>query len=229
MFLPRRLALLALLFSLTACYHGLRYQRPGEFQPMRQVAPGWNEHGVASWYGRPFHGRPTADGETYDMNGLSCAHKTLPLGTVVRVTNLANGKRLDLRVNDRGPYIHGRIIDCSRAAAHHLGFLNAGITPVEIVVVAAGAGGSPIYQETPDGGTYAYALQLGAFTDATGAQALTERLVRDGRTPHIEVAQVGNRRLHRVRLGRYPSKAAADQAAASLYAEGYDIYLALAE
>jgi len=194
---------------------------------MQAVAPGWTERGIASWYGRPFHGRPTANGEIYDMDRLSCAHKTLPLGTVVRVTNLTNGSSLDLRVNDRGPYVHGRIVDCSRGAARRLGFLVAGTAPVQIEVVRAGPGSRPHYRETPTGPTYAYTLQLGAFTNPAGAQALASRLRRDGLTPRIEVATVNGRRFHRVRTGRYPSKVAAIEAAASLYAQGYDIYLAL--
>ena len=225
----RHLALVALLIALAACHRGVRYERPRDFRPMEAVAPGWTERGIASWYGRPFHGRQTANGEVYDMNRLSCAHKTLPLGTVVRVTNLANGRSLDLRVNDRGPYVHGRIVDCSRAAAQRLGFLDAGTTPVEIEVVAAGAGERPLYQETPEGGVYAYTLQLGAFSDPAGAQALAARLRGDGLTPRIEVAVVNGRRFYRVRTGHYPSKAAAAEAAASLYAQGYDIYLALAQ
>jgi len=226
----RLTTLVVLLVALTACHRGVRYQRPEDFRSMRQVAPGWTERGIASWYGRPFDGRPTANGEIYDMNRLSCAHKTLPLGTVVRVTNLANHRHLDLRVNDRGPYVHGRIVDCSRAAARRLGFLDAGTVPVKLQVVRAGRGGRPAYREGPNGGGhYAYTLQLGAFTDPAGAQALAARLRRDGMTPRIEVAMVNGRRFHRVRTGRYPSKAAADQAAASLYAQGYDIYLALAQ
>ncbi|HBB41833.1 MAG: septal ring lytic transglycosylase RlpA family lipoprotein [Nitrospirae bacterium CG18_big_fil_WC_8_21_14_2_50_70_55] len=224
----RHLTVLLLLLAFAAC-HLVRYERPGAFQPMERVEPGWTERGVASWYGRPFHGRPTASGETFDMDRLSCAHKTLPLGTVVRVTNLATGQKLDLRVNDRGPYIHGRIIDCSRAAARSLGFFGAGITPVEIEVVSAGAGPTLTYQETASGGDYAYTLQLGAFSDLGRARALAQRLVNDGVTPRIEAAGEGSRRLYRVRAGRYPSKDAADQSAATLYAQGYDIYLALAD
>ncbi len=227
---PRQLSLLLLLIALSACHRGVRYQRPEQFRPMRQVAPGWTERGIASWYGRPFHGRPTASGEIYDMDRLSCAHKTLPLGTVVRVTNLSNHRQLDLRVNDRGPYVHGRIVDCSRAAARRLGFLEAGTAPVRIEVVRAGGGESPTYREArKGGGHYAYTLQLGAFTDPARARALARRLRGDGLTPRIEVATVGGRRFHRVRTGRYPSKAAAARAAASLYAQGYDIYLALAQ
>lgn len=94
--------------------------------------PGYDETGIASWYGEPFHGRPTANGERFDMNALSAAHKTLPLPSLVRVTNLQNGRSLKLRVNDRGPFVHGRVIDVSRRAAQLLGFQRAGTARVRV-------------------------------------------------------------------------------------------------
>lgn len=108
--------------------------RPISRPPFRTIPPQFRLTGFASWYGIPFHGRITANGEVYDMNGLSAAHKTLPFGTMVRVTNLDNGLSLDLRINDRGPYIAGRIIDVSRRAAHLLGFQEAGLANVNIVL-----------------------------------------------------------------------------------------------
>jgi rare lipoprotein A len=96
---------------------------------------GWREQGVASWYGEPFHGRRTASGEVYDMNRISAAHRTLPFGAVVRVTNLDNGRRLDLRINDRGPFVKNRILDVSRAAAIELGMIGPGTARVELRVL----------------------------------------------------------------------------------------------
>ena len=94
--------------------------------------------GISSFYAEDFHGKLTANGEVYDMYGLSAAHKTLPLNTIVRVTNLSNGKSQILRINDRGPYIDGRILDCSYGAAKKLDFLTEGTTEVEIVVMEWG-------------------------------------------------------------------------------------------
>ena len=94
--------------------------------------------GISSYYGTKFHGKLTANGEVYDMYGLTAAHKTLPLNTIIRVTNLSNGMSQILRVNDRGPYIDGRILDCSYGAAKKLGFLEEGTTEVEVVVVEWG-------------------------------------------------------------------------------------------
>lgn len=93
------------------------------------------EVGVASWYGEDFHGNPTASGEIYDMNELTAASRNLPLGTKLQVTNLKNHRSLVLRVNDRGPYIPGRFLDVSKAAAEQLGFVRAGLARVEAKVV----------------------------------------------------------------------------------------------
>jgi len=94
------------------------------------------ETGIASWYGPKFHGRPTANGEVFDMNGLSAAHRTLPLPSMVRVTNLENGRSMKLRVNDRGPFAHGRIIDISRRGAQLLGFHKKGTARVQVEIIA---------------------------------------------------------------------------------------------
>ena len=101
----------------------------------RTIPPSFQVTGAASWYGIPFHGRRTANGEVFDMNGISAAHKTLPFGTRVRVTNLDNGSSLVLRINDRGPFIEGRVLDVSRRAAQLLGFQQAGLANVRIVMV----------------------------------------------------------------------------------------------
>jgi rare lipoprotein A len=108
---------------------------PGPLPVIFQAMPK-GEVGVASWYGSKHQGKATASGETFDMNRFTAAHRELPLGTTVRVTNLVNLKSIVLRVNDRGPGIDGRLIDVSWAAAKKLGFLNAGLTPVEVEVVS---------------------------------------------------------------------------------------------
>jgi rare lipoprotein A len=92
--------------------------------------------GLASWYGEEFQGNPTASGETYDMNGLTAAHRTLPLGTKLRVTNLRNNRSLVVRINDRGPFIHDRLLDVSRAVAWRLGFMGSGLARVRTEVIS---------------------------------------------------------------------------------------------
>lgn len=96
------------------------------------------QSGMASWYGGKFHGRKTANGETYNMNAMTAAHKTLPFGTRVRVTNTRNGDTTVVRINDRGPFIAGRIIDLSRAAAADIGVTNSGVAPVKISILGKG-------------------------------------------------------------------------------------------
>jgi rare lipoprotein A len=100
-----------------------------------QVAGPYYEVGIASWYGPGFDGNLTANGEVYDMNGISAAHKTLPFGTVVRVVEFSTGKSIVVRINDRGPFIEGRIIDLSKGAARELGIINKGITKVGLRII----------------------------------------------------------------------------------------------
>ena len=104
---------------------GKRYQTLAD-------SKGFEQQGPASWYGNPFHGRKTANGETYNMNEMTAAHKELPLGTHVEVTNLSNGRKVVVRINDRGPFHGNRVLDLSRAAAEELGTLNAGVAQVQI-------------------------------------------------------------------------------------------------
>lgn len=101
-------------------------------------ASAWTQTGIASWYGQPFHGRTTASGERFDMNKLTCAHKTLPFGTRLRVENLDNGRAVTLRVNDRGPFVEGRILDVSRGAAEELEMIGPGTARVRISVLGPG-------------------------------------------------------------------------------------------
>ncbi len=96
----------------------------------------YDETGIGSWYGAKFHGRKTANGEIYDMNGISAAHRTIPLPSFVRVTNLENGRTLNVRINDRGPYAHGRILDLSRRAAQLLGFQKQGTASIRVRILA---------------------------------------------------------------------------------------------
>jgi rare lipoprotein A len=100
-----------------------------------QLDVGLKDRGFASWYGEQFHGKQAANGELFDMEALTAAHRTLPLGSMVRVVNLANGKHVHVRINDRGPYVNGRILDLSHAAAAHLGMVEGGLSLVQLEVV----------------------------------------------------------------------------------------------
>src|SRR6266511_5203751 len=130
--------------------------------PPRPAISGSEEAGLASWYGYPHHGRRTASGEVYDMRDLTAAHRTLPLGTRLMVTNADNGQVVGVRINDRGPFVQGRILDLSQGAARLLGAVGAGVIPVRLRVVALPGDGAIGAGRTSSGG--AVSGQLGAFT-----------------------------------------------------------------
>lgn len=141
----------------------------------------YRERGVASWYGTKFHGRPTANGETYDMFAMTAAHKTLPIPAYVKVTNLDNGRSVIVRVNDRGPFLHDRIIDLSYAAAKRLGYANKGTARVEVEAIDPHRYQRDNYVEQPKieneqpvkPGPY---LQVGAFSSGLSALQLQSRV-----------------------------------------------------
>lgn len=137
--------------------------------------------GVASWYGPKFHGRLTANGETYDMHGLTAAHKTLPFNTKLRVTNLNNGKSVVLRINDRGPFLHNRIIDLSKGAAVAVDMIETGTAPVMLEVL-----------EMPNTCNL-YMLQIASFADPENAQNMLDKLTASGVGAEIQKAGVYNR------------------------------------
>jgi rare lipoprotein A len=148
---------------------------------MAEVSPGWTQVGRASWYGDQFHGRATASGETFDMHSMTAAHRTLPLGTWIDVTNLDNGRHAELRVNDRGPFVRGRILDVSRAAARKLGFLVDGTAKVKIVVTAPP--------------TACREIQVGAYREAGNAEAMVARVESDGESARTEPGPDGLTRV----------------------------------
>lgn len=156
----------------------------------RPVPVGWTEEGVASWYGTPFHGRLTASGERYDMDGPTAAHPALPFGTVVEVHNLDNGRRSRLRINDRGPFVGGRIIDVSRHGARELGMLGPGTARVRLRVVES--------HDPPS----CWQVQAGSFGSRDNAEARRNRLRADGLEAHVVRVNSG---LHRVFVGPFDS------------------------
>ena len=136
----------------------------------------FRERGTASWYGRKFHGRPTSTGEPYDMYAMTAAHPTLPLPSYVRVTNLENGRSVVVRVNDRGPFLRGRVIDLSAAAAHRLGYMDAGSAPVEVEMIATAV--TPAAQ--PAARTATTATPVAASAASAVASAMTDVTKADG-------------------------------------------------
>jgi rare lipoprotein A len=172
------------------------------YQPIPH-ARGFEQEGIASWYGREFHGRKTSNGETYDMYAVTAAHKTLPLGTYVRVRNLRNGKTLDVRINDRGPFARGRIIDLSYAAAKTLGVVGPGTAPVKITALGAPADGGTAGGYIPiDYYSGNFTFQVGAFAERANARRLVGELNRRYRNAHMTTYFDGQRTFYRVRVGR---------------------------
>jgi rare lipoprotein A len=162
------------------------------------------EEGLASWYGGKFQGRRTASGEIFDTRQLTAAHRSLPFGTRVLVTNLENGKSVTVRINDRGPFVTGRVIDLSLAAAAAIGLTGRGVTPVRLEVLdgdpGAGRAAGPVVTapEPPD----SYLLQVGSFRLRANAQRLLARLQDGGFAGELEQAAGG---VTRVVIRRVPS------------------------
>lgn len=163
-----RVALAALLvFSSAACA-----KRAKARVPVLPAVIGATETGTASWYGAPYHGRPAASGEIYDMEQFTAAHRTLPFQTWVEVTNLLNGKQVEVRINDRGPFVDGRIIDLSYAAARAVDMLRTGVAPVRLrVVPPPPSPPAPAVASAPPS-TESYTVQAGAFADPQRAENL---------------------------------------------------------
>jgi len=168
--------------------------RPGE-QPGEPF-----EEGKASWYGAPFHGRRASNGEIYDMNKLTAAHRTLPFNTVVRVTNVTNGKSTTVRITDRGPFVDNRIIDLSFAAAEEIDSVGPGVVPVRLDILSA---------IDPTAGYFT--VQIGAFRERANAERLRTRLNASYSPIQIIEFPTDNGAFYRVRVGKVSGEQAAQQ------------------
>jgi len=211
------------------------YEVDGErYEPLTTDVP-FTERGLASWYGNKFHGRPTSSGEVYNMYAMTAAHPTLPIPSYARVRNPANGREVIVRVNDRGPFHKGRVIDLSYTAALKLDLLR-GVAHVEVsrityaeiraglwaappadppaVFVPEAAPGGPLRDTTPRAaaGAGIYWLQFGAFSKLDGAEALRQRVAQAdmGLLPMLTIVREAG--LHRLRAGPFPD---ADEARAT--------------
>jgi rare lipoprotein A len=208
--------------------------------PVAPARIGTTETGVASWYGIPYHGRRAASGEIYDMGKLTAAHRQLPFETWIEVTNLANGKIVDVRINDRGPFVHGRILDVSQAAARELDMLRAGTARVRVRVISAPPplvpAASPVAVPTsapvspspaapvPTAAREAiavdlHAVQAGVFADRDHAEALRSTLEQSFADARI---LPGPRNLWRVVVGREMTLDQANELAARVRRETGD-------
>lgn len=196
---------------------GCRRKAPAPRPPQSPAPIVQGETGLASWYGHPYHGRRTASGEVYDMHQMTAAHRTLPFGSRVRVHNLENGETTVVLINDRGPFVKGRIIDLSYRAAQVIRMPGTARVRLEILT----PGSRPAGGASPAVGRGYYAVQVGAFSDRRNAENL-----RDAISPHfspvvLQTFDRGDMVFHRVRVGRETTEAAAEILAQRLQQAGF--------
>jgi rare lipoprotein A len=182
------------------------------------------QNGLASWYGPSFHGRRTSNGERFDMHSLTAAHKTLPMDTVVLVKNLDNGRQTLVRINDRGPYQGGRILDLSHKAAHTLGLKQQGTAKVQIVALAEGELDenrqvTRLYRRNLEEGEFF--VQIGAFNQHNNALRLQQRFNDAGHNAQVQQAARDNSLLYRVHVYVGKTLQAAKVAEKALWQSGY--------
>ena len=182
------------------------------------------QKGIASWYGPGFHGNHTANGEIYNQYDLTAAHPSLPLGTHAMVTNLTNGRSVEVRVNDRGPFVGGRAIDLSYAAARVIGMVGPGTAPVRVEVLATHrhvAAQPPAPAVRRDESGKRYAIEVASFSARHKAEHLRNRLTPRFPETHVSAVDIGERTYYRVRLGPYPARETAVAHAEQVVRLGY--------
>jgi rare lipoprotein A len=210
-----RILTVAVLCLAAACASSRRSSAsPRAADSVSASSAGWAEEGLASWYGGNdgFEGKPTASGEIYDSSLLTAAHRELPLGTVVEVLSVQNGQSVRVRINDRGPFIAGRIIDLSRAAAGKLGLIGPGTGPVRLTSLKPGPG-VPLISTSG-----LWSVQIGSFASASNAERQADRARATGRTVSLEPFNG----LTRVKVGAYPSRGQAQDVLAALERQGFE-------
>ncbi|HYX19323.1 MAG TPA: septal ring lytic transglycosylase RlpA family protein, partial [Thermoanaerobaculia bacterium] len=182
--------------------------------PPPVAPPNWSEEGVASWYGGGdgFDGKPTASGEIFDSSKLTAAHRELPLGSIVDVTSLDSNRTVRVRINDRGPFAHGRVIDLSQAAAREIAMLGPGTARVHLVLVTEGV----VIEPTSSNGLWA--VQVGSFAERPRADRHAARVRSAGYTVYFE----SFKGLTRVKVGPLDSRADAEAALAALEQAGFE-------
>ncbi|WP_020676559.1 septal ring lytic transglycosylase RlpA family protein [Geopsychrobacter electrodiphilus] len=203
------------------------WQKPYEvdgqrYQPLRDHQ-GFTQRGIASWYGKKFNGHLTSNGEIYDMYAMTAAHKTLPLGVEVRVTNRRNGKSAVVRINDRGPFVAGRVIDLSFSAAKELDVVEQGTAPVDIVALGYPhqQGAKKIYSAPVDYDTGSFAVQVGAFAQEGNAKRLAQKLKPSFTRTDVNFSDTDGRALYRVRVGDFHSLQMAESVKEKLAHSGF--------
>ncbi len=225
----RLCALLAAVVALSGCGGRKKIKLP----PPVEAKRGWSEVGIASWYGHPYHGRQTSNGETYDMNKMTAAHTRLPFGTWVNVRNLRNGRSTQVRINDRGPFTARYIIDLSRAAASEIQMIGAGTVRVRLTVIDGPDGkrkrpkrSSRTAESRPAPARGAYEIQIGVFKIEANAKTLAWAAKQKGHRVEVRPFRRGSSRLYRVVVAG-GTKEAADKRLRKLKGQGFKGFVRL--
>jgi len=195
-----------------ALKEGIKEEKPAPPERVERRESKEIQYGIASWYGGDFHGKPTSSGEIYDMYQFTCAHNTLPLGTMVMVTNLENGKSVELKVNDRGPFVKERIIDLSYSAAQMIGMWEKGTTYVKVEVIG------PLIEQIQ-----LFTLQVGSFIDEANAHQLADQLRKSFENVYVTTIETFTQKYHRVRVGQFETKESALSVAEKLSQMGLKV------
>jgi rare lipoprotein A len=199
----RYLILFSGILLISTCTH-IRYREPANVQT-----------GMASWYGPDFHGKTTSNAEVYNMYDLTAAHRTLPFDTYVIVTNLNNGKSVTVRINDRGPFVEGRVIDLSYAAARIIDAVESGVVPVKLEVIES---------KSPPQGVQKFSVQIGSFVSKQNAQALEREIKKKYHRVYVAAFKTTNQTYYRVRI-RARNLQEAEKIARQLSSDGIPSYV----
>lgn len=205
------------------------YEVDGRIYHRLDSAVGFCEQGVASWYGDPFHKKKTANGEVYDMHAMTAAHKTLPFGTMVKVTNVENNKSTIVRINDRGPFCRDRIIDLSFRAAKEIEMIQNGTAAIEIVALGTDDAYLATARDTASDAVYFtgdFTIQAGAFSRPENAENLKKSLEKIAQDVVVGEFEKNNQTFYRVRVGRFNSLLQARDTEQQLIENGFEnIYI----
>lgn len=204
-----------------------------KYKPLAS-ATGFEEIGIASWYGKKFHGKKTANGETYNMYAMTAAHKTLPIGTWVKVHNLDNKKKIVVRLNDRGPFIRGRIIDLSYAGAKRIGIVESGTARVRITSLGQATSYSkttnkPISFKPINYLKGNFSVQVASFKNKSNALKYKNKLSKRFNNAHIKAINSSKGKLYRVRIGKFSNLKTAEAFNKKLRKKGFKKSLLIAE
>ena len=219
-------AVLASLLALGACGGSKRTARV-KLPPPINPRVGWTEVGLASWYGHPYHGRKTSNGETYDMDAMTAAHKRLPFDSWLKVENLANGRHTFVRINDRGPFVGRRIIDLSRASAAAINMVGPGTARVRLTLIrrSGGSRGKPADVKVASRGQAGrFDLQVGVFANLNNAKSMASKVRKQGMPTDIRTSTSAGRTLYTV-LAQGGSRSRANSRKKRLERQGIEAIL----